>query len=263
MDINTKQLKKISHSFHSVCNRLMHSDFDDYEINLKKFVEYIHNNELINEFIKNQGMPDLNAEEVVKDVMLSHGRKVFDIGPSDPEEIRDINAIITFIADNQIQIQRGYAQGYSHSNRYQDWAKSFNERFVMILIRHIDEYLMSIGIDMGVDENAVYNISFSNGQMIISENGVVIATTNNLNQIDEQKIAELIGNIQKECSTITVAELANINDHLKTIKEETCKPVPNKTSIEKALTALSEVKSTTEFGAAVVTLIQFIQSMGL
>ena len=41
-----------------------------------------------------------------------------------------------------------------------------NERFVMVLIRHVESYLTKVGIDMGIDEKNIYNVTVQNGQAI-------------------------------------------------------------------------------------------------
>ena len=66
----------------------------------------------------------------------------------------------------------GVAMGYSHSKGYQDKIKGFNDRFVMVLIRHIERYLTKVGIDMGLDEKIIYNVTVENGQAIIATDSV-------------------------------------------------------------------------------------------
>ena len=46
--------------------------------------------------------------------------------------------------------------------------KGFNERFVMVLIRHVERYLTKVGIDMGLDDKITYNVTVHNGQAIIA-----------------------------------------------------------------------------------------------
>ena len=238
----------------------MRSDFADYENDLLKFIEFLDNNELIQQFISCQGACELDIAKEVKGVSSAFGHLIFDIGNSDEEEIRNVYAIASYIAHNHLPIQSGYAWGYGHSNKYPDMVKGFNDRFVMILIRHIEDYLTSISIDMGLDETATYNITIENGQLIVAGNGASIAVSNNIKTIDEEKLASLIENIQKECVTLEIMELANINDHLKELKEELHKPEPNKTLIQNTLSFLSGVKDTTEFAAAVAALVQFVQA---
>ena len=49
----------------------------------------------------------------------------------------------------------------------------------MVLIRHVESYLTKVGIDMGIDEKNIYNVTVQNGQAIIAnDNSSVTATTN-------------------------------------------------------------------------------------
>ena len=49
----------------------------------------------------------------------------------------------------------------------------------MVLIRHVESYLTKVGIDMGIDEKNIYNVTVQNGQAIIAnDNSSVMATTN-------------------------------------------------------------------------------------
>lgn len=263
MEVNKKELKKIAYTFHSACNRLMQADFEDYERVLSRFLNVIDDNDLLHDYVLAQGPSTQNAEVEVKGVCDSYGRSIFAVGSSDEEEIRDIYIIAKYIAEKQLPVQTGYVLGYAHSRKYQDCVKAFNERFMMILIRHIEEYLVGLSIDMGLDETVVYNVTFNDGQFIVAEAGASITATNNINRIDEEKLAELIRNIQNECTTIEVTELANLNDNLNELKRELLKPAPNKTIIQKILSGLDGLKYSAEFSAAIVTLIQFVQALNI
>ena len=47
MNLNKKDLRKIMYDFDSISNRLMQSDFQDYNSVLKKFLMFISNTEII------------------------------------------------------------------------------------------------------------------------------------------------------------------------------------------------------------------------
>ncbi|WP_448918518.1 hypothetical protein [Holdemanella biformis] len=64
MNLNKKDLRKIMYDFNSISNRLMQSDFQDYNSVLKKFLMFISNTEIINEFIKDCGNCKINLAEV-------------------------------------------------------------------------------------------------------------------------------------------------------------------------------------------------------
>lgn len=119
------------------------------------------------DYIVDCGSYEGNLEQEVDEVRKSYGRLIFSTGDSDEEEIRTVYAILNYIVENKIDVYRGIAFGYSSSKNYQDIIKGFNDRFVMVLIRHIERYLTKVGIDMGLDDKKVFNVSVQNGQAII------------------------------------------------------------------------------------------------
>lgn len=101
------------------------------------------------------------------------------LGETDIEEIRNVYVILRYLVENNNSVYCGVAMGYSSSSKWQDKIKGFNERFVMVLIRHVESYLTKVGIDMGIDEKNIYNVAVQNGQAIIAnENSSITATTN-------------------------------------------------------------------------------------
>ena len=83
-----------------------------------------------------------------------------------------------YIADKSIEVHYGIGLGYSSSNKYQDTIKGFNDRFVMVLIRHIERYLTKVGIDMGLNDNISYNLTVQHGQAIIATDNANVTATN-------------------------------------------------------------------------------------
>lgn len=55
-------------------------------------------------------------------------------------------------------------------NKWQDNVKEFNDRVVLVLINNVNDYLTGIGIDMGLDENVVWNVN--GGQVNYERNGL-------------------------------------------------------------------------------------------
>ena len=73
-------------------------------------------------------------------------------------------------------IYHGVAMGYSSSTKFQDKIKGFNERFIMVLIGHIERYLTKVGIDMELDDKVVYNVTVHKGQAIIATDNASVNT---------------------------------------------------------------------------------------
>ena len=167
MKLNRKELRKIQYDFNSCSNRLLQANYEDYADVLGKFVNYIDSTPIISDYIHDCGSCDWNLENEVKEVQGSYGRLIFSLGETDSEEIRNVYAVLRYLVENNSSVYRGVAMGYSSSSKWQDKIKGFNERFVMVLIRHVESYLTKIGIDMGIDEKNIYNVTVQNGQAII------------------------------------------------------------------------------------------------
>lgn len=179
------------YDFNSISNRLLQADFNDYSDVLAKFVTFLKNNQIINDYIVDCGKCEQDLAKEFNDVRGSYGRVIFSLGDTSEEEVRDVFAILSYSVEKNIQISHGVAMGYSSSNKYQDKVKGFNDRVVMVLIRHIESFLTKIGIDMGIDEKITYSITVQNGQVNIANDNATITATNTIG-IDTTQLAELI-----------------------------------------------------------------------
>lgn len=228
---------------------------------LAKFVKYIDSTPIISDYIHGCGSCDWDLEKEIKEVQGSYGRLIFSLGATDGEEIRNVYAVLRYLVENNSSVYRGVAMGYSSSSKWQDKIKGFNERFVMVLIRHVERYLTKIGIDMGIDEKNIYNVTVQNGQAIIAnDNSSVTATTNVGATANE--IEQLIASVRTKMDTLTSDEdKETASESLEVIEAEVISEKPKKSMIKTAIASLQAIKGTVEFGSAVAALIQFVGSM--
>lgn len=260
MKLNRKELRKIQYDFNSCSNRLLQADYKDYAGVLAKFVKYIDSTPIINEYICGCGSCDWELEQEIKKVQSSYGRLVFSLGETDEEEVRNVYAVLQFLVETNNSVYRSAAMGYSFSSKWQDKIKGFNERFVMVLIRHIERYLTKIGIDMGIDEKNVYNVTVQNGQAIIAnDNSTVTATT--YIGVNANELERLIVGIRAKMNTLTDTDKEIAFESLEVIEAEVVSEKPKKSMLKTAIASLQAIKGATEFGAAVSALIQFIGPM--
>ena len=131
----------------------------------------------------------------------------------------------------------------------------------MVLIRHVESYLTKVGIDMGIDEKNIYNVTVQNGQAIIAnDNSSVTATTNVGASAND--IERLIDAVRTKMDTlISDEDKEAASESLEVIETEVISPKPRKSMIKTAMASLQAIKGTAEFGAAVAALIQFVGSM--
>ena len=183
MNLNKVDLRKISYLFHSVSNRLLQANFEDYTPTLKKFCRYIQETPLIYDYVISFGQVDYDVAKEIQEVSSSYGRMIFTLGETEDEEVRNVYALLTCIADNNWTVYRGIGRGYTSSNSFQDIVRAFNDRVVMVLIRHIENYLVQLGIDMGLDDKVVYSVKVinGNGQVSIAMDGSTVEAKNTVN----------------------------------------------------------------------------------
>lgn len=258
MKLNKTELRKIIYDFNSISNRLMQADFDDYNDILSKFLKYIGKTAIINDYIIDCGTCTQNLEEEFREISASYGRCIFSLGDTDEEEVCNVYAILNYIIEHNIEIHYSVAMGYSSSKKFQDKVKGFNDRVVMVLIRHIECYLTKIGIDMGLDEKTTYTITVHNGQVNVANDNATITAVNN-SGIDRETVTSLIQNVRAVAQDLSPQDIEMLSDSLETIETEATSSHPKKGLLRIAIEGLKAVKGTAEFGAAVVALIQFLQ----
>lgn len=262
MKLNRKELRKIQYDFNSCSNRLLQANYEDYADVLGKFLNYIDSTPIISDYIHDCGSCELDIENEVKEVQGSYGKMIFSLGETDGEEIRNVYAVLKYLVENNSPVYCHVAMGYSSSsNKWQDKIKGFNERFVMVLIRHVESYLMKVGIDMGIDEKNIYNVTVQNGQaIIVNDNSSVTATTNIGTTAND--IEHLIAAVRTNMDTLTSDEDKEAaSESLEVIEAEVISEKPKKSMIKTAIASLQAIKGTVEFGSAVAALIQFVGPM--
>lgn len=259
MRLNRTELRKIMYDYSSLCNRLLQADFRDYNDVLSRFIRFITETEIIHDYILDCGECSEDMAQAYKEV--ESGDAVFVLGDTDEEEVRNVYAILKYAVDKDIDLSYRIGMAYSSSRSYQEILKTFNERVTMVLIRHIETYLTKVGIDMGVDDKVIYNISVKDGQVNIANDNAVINASNNANSMDPEKLKILIEAIRNEMGKISLSEedTESVESSLSVIQEECATGKPRKAFVRTAITGIKAIKGTTEFTAAVLALYQFIQ----
>lgn len=246
MNLNKTELRKISYLFHSMANRLLQANFEDHTAILQKFCRYIQETPLIHDYVSSFGSIDYDVGEDVEAVASSYGQKIFALGDDEADEVRNVYAILTYIADNNRRVAFGIGKGYTSSNKRQDIVRAFNDRVVMVLIRHIDNYLVRLGIDMGLDDKVVYQVQVNNGngQVSIAMDGSTIHATNTVNiGSDSSDVIALLNaakDIVQSSEGISDVEKEQVSDDLDIISEQLQSEEPKKSRISSAIARLKK-----------------------
>ena len=228
----------MSHKFNSISNRIMRVDYSEYVMVLKKFLDYVENNQIIMEYI-NLGIRDGYNARAEWELVLHKDGYMFNFGPDVEEETYQIYAILRYIADNINNPAFSFRNIYG-KQKWQDNVREFNDRVVLVFINNISDYLTGIGIDMGLDENIVWNVS--GGQVNYArDNATVYATQNNGASIKE--LAELAKAITDDLSELNKEDADTIIDSLDMINEELMKPEPKRKIISNGIKLLAPMIS--------------------
>lgn len=260
MKLNRAELRKIMYDFNSISNRLLQADYNDHTGVVSKFVAFIKATPIIYDYVLDCGTCEQNLDNEFQEVGHSYGRCIFALGDTNEEEVRNVFAILDYIAEKGVNVYYAIATGYTSSNKYQDRVKAFNNRVAMVLIRHIENYLTKVGIDMGIDEKVTYSITVSNGQVNIASDNATITATNNVG-VDLAQLDTLISNVRSAAVGITGEDAETLSDNLEVIEEQVKSDKPKKGFIKTAIAGIKALKGTVEFSAAVAALVQFVQTI--
>lgn len=122
----------------------------------------------------------------------------------------------------------------------------------------LESYLTKVGIDMGVDEKNIYNVTVQNGQAIIANDNSSVTATTNIGATAND-IEQLIAAVRTKMDTLTSDEDKEAaSESLEVIEAEVISEKPKKSMIKTAIASLQAIKGTVEFGSAVAALIQFV-----
>ena len=110
----------------------------------------------------------------------------------------------------------------------------------MVLINNINDYLTGIGIDMGFDENIVWNVN--GGQVNIASGNAIINATQN-NGVNIAELESIIKNIMDNVSGLDKEVADTIIDSVEMIREEIIKPEPKRNIISSGIKLLAPMIS--------------------
>lgn len=259
MKLSRRDLRTILYDFNCMSNRLLQANYEDYNGVLAKFIRFLKNSEIIYDYIVDCGECDQDIEQEFKKVWMQSN--VFFLGDTDEEEVRNIFEILNYIVEKNLDVIYTVGRSYSNSSHFQDILNDFNERVTSILIMHIENYLTKVGIKMGIDDSIIYNISLRDGQINIANDNASIEASNVANSVDAEEIFKLINAVKDAAPSCKLSDEDKeaLENSLEVIDQETKANKPRKPFLKTAVSAIKAIKGTTEFTAAVTSLIQFIQ----
>lgn len=238
MNLNRKDLKKITYDFNCIANRLLRASTNEFLPVLKRFLGHIRSVELINEYVISCSREGFDIDKSISDVNNSHGRIILDLGYTDEEEIYTVYNLLLYISENGFNYL-GIGRAYSSKSKYDEIIKDFNNKISLILINNISAYLTRIGIEMGLDEEVNYMITNNGGQVNISRD---MSTLNAVQNIGA-KSDELINLVEEINRLLMISDISDeqreiIGESVETIHSQLQESSPKKGLIKTCITGL-------------------------
>ena len=263
MNLNKKELRKLSFEFNSMANRLLRSSYQEFNHALKRFLGYIDSIELIKEYIQSCTRDNFDVKKAMED-MDSSGRGILDLGNTDEEEVYTVYNALLYIAEKGFNYYT-IGRSYSGKKNFNEIIKDFNDKFSYILIIHISGYLTKIGIEMGIDEEVNYMITNNGGQVNISKDTSTLNAVQNIGTKSDE-LASLVGEINKilSSSDIPKEEKEIIGDTIETIQSELQNDTPKKGLVRSCIaglkSAISAIPTAIELSENITKLIEYVSS---
>ncbi|MCK1997509.1 hypothetical protein MPH47_09795 [Psychrobacillus psychrodurans] len=172
--LDKKEFQLISAEFRRIASRLLKTNMNDGINNLKRFIFFIENNPLINNFIQEHNTLTFDIEKEIQNREMYEG---YLIQPDKKYEISFIYQLLKHCSDNCSEYI-SICYFYGSSRNFQDMVDAFNDRVVSMLVGHIEVFLKGIWLDMA--DNDKFHINVNGGQVSIAQGqGTVNATQNN------------------------------------------------------------------------------------
>lgn len=260
MEVTKVELKILIKEFLTASNRVLRAGYEIYACELGKFIRFLKTHDLIFDYIMSCGEPEYDVEQEVETVCNSYGRSIFSLGSTDENEVANIFAVIQYLADNNYDGRSYVYLGYSSSKKIQDKVNAFGDKFIRVLITHIETYLTKISIQMGLDEKTTVNVkiensSLSNSQVNVASDNSSIVT--NQTACDIEKLQELLDSLLFAARKLNLDDRQTVDECvevIETIKEEK----PKKGIIKMAVSTLKGIVGTAEFVTAVTAITEFV-----
>lgn len=101
---NKKEIKKECRNFKTLASRVLTSEYDTFDCNLKRLIKYIENTENIKKYIESCATENdkFNIEEDVKQVSNGYGQYVFESFIDENQEVSYTYQILKYIVDKRI-----------------------------------------------------------------------------------------------------------------------------------------------------------------
>ena len=257
MPLDRTELKKVSRNFRAIASRFLRTDEADGIINLKKFLNFIHGDKLILEFIQEKNRFTFDIDSQVKAIQNSYD--AYPIPEDNDEEIAYVYQFLVYVAENCQEYRHPISYAYG-GTKFQDQVDEFNKRFVLPFVNYISTYLdeLLLEIDDGSTGSHI-TVRADGGQVNISQDKATLQATQTITKTEpdveslfalmKQQIAALEFPTDAKEETLEVIELA---------RNETTAAAPKRSILKMATQRLGDIA---KLGVASVATTKTIQEL--
>lgn len=265
------EFKKTLYRFNHEANILLRSNWKESPAPFKRFLDRIEGEAVIKEYLDDcvtSHTPEgFDAAEDVKTVTHDFGTTFVNFSTIPEEESAEVYLILKEVIAQNIQGHSNFYYGFAHGNKYADIYKGFLDKVVRRLIANITEYLTMMGIEMDLDsgDSVINNIngSVQNLQFNQSTGNSSISATQ-ANSIGSSELNALLD------AVISAAEvefddsetIEDVRDSVEIVRTQMESSEPRRGALKGALSVLRGVNGGTQFTAALVQIIEFINNSG-
>lgn len=185
-DFSTSQIQEISYDFRSIARRLIRTDHSQCDANLKRFINYVDNNDLIRDFIVQHNTVDYDIENIKSN---RDWLDPFEISADRDEEISLEYKLLKYATENYDgDFTRLYGTYYytSAKSTVNDEMNKFIEHIIDPLINYISDHIHKLFVMAQEKEQS--NVSTASG--ITANNSTVVVANTIEGNISNQVLIE-------------------------------------------------------------------------
>lgn len=261
--LDIKEYKKISLDFRRVASNFLRTEYNNEDIPLRRFYNYINNEETIKAIIDNK-INDVEYDYHKCFTKDKFGRSYIDIPLDEGEHIKAMYDYLKYIVDNNISLERLAMEFPCESRKITDILQNFIDLAFKPLIYFIQDELSKIMIML--EEDKMENIDMSNNQGVINyaERMSNIKSDNVIKQNNIESILKIISTIKENIKELDLSndEKDNILDDVEVVQEQIQCNITKPARIKKAFTNIkSFLTNTVLLTGAGVTLANNIEQL--
>ena len=248
MEINKKELRKISRRFRTLASNVMNAYFGEQTDALIEFLDYIKKTSLIFDYVDR--------------INSSYGNETLNLGTDSRKRTYLLYRAFDYIALKKLSTTN-FGWYYAHSKKYQDMAKAFGDRLIYPFVLEIEEYIKDIATDMGFDSDSSYNITINSSgvQVNIAEHGSTV-NADQVNIINSEEFSKAMKNVEDAIETLENSESKSVlKQNLEIIKNEIQEPQPKQTILTSAFNTMKFIATTVALTPDLVEGIKILASI--